>query len=140
MSDPDQDISVTAPTRPPQKRRTTGDTMHGVCSYMGWTHVPNIESNTSSADDNPFAAPKQQPVGKVSVNLPTDYWLCTKLDSLTLTHTGIHPEAQRQGVCRGINLSSTSNLRLNGTGSTPTRTDQLDLCPSDLVTSVHVAG
>ena len=46
--------------------------MRGVCSYMGWTHIPESDANTSSADDNPFAAPKQQPVGKMSVNLPTD--------------------------------------------------------------------
>ena len=36
---------------------------------------------------NSFAAPKQQPVGKVSVNLPTDYWLCRKMESLSLTLT-----------------------------------------------------
>ena len=31
--------------------------------------------------------PKQQPVGKVRVNLPTDDWLCRKMDSLNLTLT-----------------------------------------------------
>ena len=54
---------------------------------MGWTHIPDIDTQMSSAEDNPFAAPKQQPVGKVSVNPPTDDWLCRKMDSLNLTLT-----------------------------------------------------
>ena len=45
----------------------------------------------SSADDNPFAAPKQQPVGKVSVNLPTDDCLCRIMDGLNLTLTQGYP-------------------------------------------------
>ena len=63
------------------------ETMHGVYSYMGWTHIPDIDNQTSSAEDNPFTAPKQQPVGKVSVNLPTEDWLCRKMDGLNLTFT-----------------------------------------------------
>ena len=109
--------------------------MCGVRSYMGWTHIPNIDANTSSADDNPLAAPKQQPVGKVSVNLPTDDWVCRKMEGLNLTLTqGYRPEALKQGVCRGTSLSSTANLMLNGTGAIPTRTGQLDLCHSGIVT------
>ena len=46
--------------------------MCGVCSYMGWTLIPDIDSAASSAEDNLFAVPKQQPVGKVNVNLPMD--------------------------------------------------------------------
>ena len=44
--------------------------MCGVHSYMDWTHIPDID--TSSTEDNPFAAPKEKPVGKGSVNLPTN--------------------------------------------------------------------
>ena len=51
---------------------------------MGWTHIPEVDSALSSADDNPFAAPKQQPAGKTSVNLPTDDCLCRKMDRLNL--------------------------------------------------------
>ena len=40
----------------------------------------------SNAEDNPFAAPKQQPVGKVRVYLPIGDWLCRKMDGLNLTH------------------------------------------------------
>ena len=56
--------------------------MHGIHPYMGWTHIPDMDYAASSADDNSFAAPKQQPAGKISVNLPTDSWLCHKKDIL----------------------------------------------------------
>ena len=64
--------------RPGLYRRTKlqRDCVH---SYMGWTHISDIDANVSSADDHPFAAPKQQPVVKVSVNIPTDDWLCRKM-------------------------------------------------------------
>ena len=51
---------------------------------MGWMHIPDMDNSSSSADDNPFAAPKQQPLGKISVNLLTDEWLCKKVDNITL--------------------------------------------------------
>ena len=70
-----------------------------------------MDTNTSSAEDNPFAAPKQQPAGKVSVTLPTDGWLCRKMDGLNLKMDGlnltlkdIRPEALKQEVCRGTSL------------------------------------
>ena len=87
LSDPDLDISVTDTDQASTEEQNYRETMHGVRSYMGCTHVPHIDSNKSSAIDNPFAAPKQQPVGKVSVNLPTGDWLCRKMDGLNLTLT-----------------------------------------------------
>ena len=65
---------------------------------MGWTRIPDIDNQTSSAEDNPFVAPKQHPVGKVIVTLPTDDWLCRKMDGLNLTHKDTHPEVLKQGV------------------------------------------
>ena len=59
--------------------------MRGIQSYMGWTHVPDIDSGTKTSDDNPFAGPKLQTPGKVSVNLPMDEWLCNKFSKLNLT-------------------------------------------------------
>ena len=52
---------------------------------MGWTRVPDMDSGTETSDDNPFAGPKLQTPGKVSVNLPTDEWLSNKLSKLNLT-------------------------------------------------------
>ena len=52
---------------------------------MGWTHIPDMDTATSTSDDNPFAGPKTQPTGKVSVKMPTDEWLCKKMGKLNLT-------------------------------------------------------
>ena len=52
---------------------------------MGWTHIPDKDIATATADDKPFAGPKTQPTGKVSVNMPTDEWLCRKMGKLNLT-------------------------------------------------------
>ena len=52
---------------------------------MGWTHIPDVDSGAKTSDDNPFAGPKLQAPGKVSVNLPTDEWLCNKLSKLNIT-------------------------------------------------------
>ena len=52
---------------------------------MGWTHIPDIDSNVGTSDDNLFAGPKLQAPGKVLVQLPTDEWLCRKLSKLNLT-------------------------------------------------------
>ena len=56
----------------------------GIRYFMDWKHIPDVDTATSDADDNHFAGPKQQLVGKISVNLPDD-WLCKKLDKLNLT-------------------------------------------------------
>ena len=76
--------------------------MRGIRSYMGWTHIPDIESAAGSSDDNPFAGPKMQTPGKVSVQLPTDEWLCRKISKLNLTLTDGYPshEAEASGLQR----------------------------------------
>ena len=58
--------------------------MRGICSYMGWTHVPDMDSSNPS-DDNPFAGPKAPAPSKVSVQMPTEDWLCKKLSKLNVT-------------------------------------------------------
>ena len=49
---------------------------------MDWKHIPDMD--TTTGDDNPFATPKLQPFSKVSMNMPTDEWLCKKLDKLNV--------------------------------------------------------
>ena len=88
-SDPECDTSITETDQASTEEPNYRETMRGVLFYMGWTHILDIDTHTFSAEDNPFAAPKQQPVGKVSVNLPTDDLLCRKMDSLNLTLTSV---------------------------------------------------
>ena len=59
----------------------------GVGDCMGWTHIPDMYTGASTSDDNPFTGPKAQPAGKVSVTMPTNEWLCSKMGKLNLTLT-----------------------------------------------------
>ena len=85
LSDVEQDVSLTENDQLLSEEQNYRETMSGVRSFMGWTHIPEVDSALSSSEDNPFAAPKQQPAGKTNVNLPTDDWLCRKMDCLNLT-------------------------------------------------------
>ena len=86
-----QDISVTDTNQASTEEQNYRETMHGVRSYMGWTYIPDMDSAVSSDEDTPFAAPKQQPVGKISVDFPTGDWLYRKMDNLNLTFVQGYP-------------------------------------------------
>ena len=69
------ELSDQTRTNPPLKKQTYRETMRGIWAYMGWSHIPDMDTTTSTSDDNPFASPKVQAPGKVSVQMPTDDWL-----------------------------------------------------------------
>ena len=81
----EHDVSFTDPDQSLSEEQSYRETMRGIRSYMGWGHIPDMDSGTKSSDDNPFAGPKMQTPGKISVALPTDEWLCSKLSKLNLT-------------------------------------------------------
>ena len=81
----DQDATITDPDQSLSEEQTYRETMRGIRSFMGWTHIPDIDSTAAKSEDNPFAGPRLQQPGKVSVQLPTDEWLCRKLSKLNLT-------------------------------------------------------
>ena len=76
LSDHDQSLS---------EEQSYREAMRGIRSYMDWDFIPDIDSGTTTAEDNPFVGPKLHTPGKVSVNLPTDEWLCRKMSKLNLT-------------------------------------------------------
>ena len=51
---------------------------------MGWSHIPDLEYTPATRADNPWIGHRAQPVGKVSVLLPLEDWLCKKLENLNL--------------------------------------------------------
>ena len=69
---------------PTSEEQTYRETMRGIRSFMGWSHVPDADS-TNPSDDNPFAGPKTPAPSKVSVHMPTEEWLCKKLSRLNIT-------------------------------------------------------
>ena len=80
---------------------------------MGWSHIPNMDNTTFSAEDNPFAGPKSQPTGKVFVCMPSDDWLCNKLKKLNLTLIQGYPSCSSEA---GGLLKDQRSHRLSGTG------------------------
>ena len=87
----DRDVSRDDPDSEPTEEANYRETMRGVRSFMNWHKVPEFETVSSTADDNPFAGARVQPTGKVSVKLPVDDWLCRKISSLNLTITEDYP-------------------------------------------------
>ena len=87
LSDQDPDVTATDPDQTLSEEQTYREMMRGIRSFMGWTHIPDMDTATSTSDDNPFEGPKIQPVGKVSVRIANDEWLCKKMDKLNLTLT-----------------------------------------------------
>ena len=69
---------------PSSEEQTYRETLRGIRSFMGWTHVPDVDSSNPS-DNNPFAGPKAPAPSKVSVHMPTEDWLCKKLNKLNIT-------------------------------------------------------
>ena len=51
---------------------------------MGWTHIPDLEYSPTSRTDNPWIGHRSQPVGKVSVVLLPEDWLCKKIENMNL--------------------------------------------------------
>ena len=59
--------------------------MKGIGSYMGWSDIPDLDSADTASDDNPFSGPKAATPEKMSVQMPTEDWLCKKIAKLNLT-------------------------------------------------------
>ena len=91
LSDLDPDNSLSDVDQAQSDEQTYRETMRGIRAYMNWNNIPDMDTTQASAEDNPFAAPKIQPAGKISVQLPTDDWLCRKMDRLNLTLTQGYP-------------------------------------------------
>ena len=70
--------------QPTSEEQTYRETMSGIRSFMGWSHIPDMESSNPS-DDNPFTGPKAPVPNKVSVHMPIEEWLCKKLNKLNMT-------------------------------------------------------
>ena len=102
--DPDQPGTGPGPTS--VRRAELQDTMQGIRSFMGWSHIPELENTASTSDDNPFAGPKTVTLGKVSVKMPTEDWLCRKLARLNLTLVEGYPSrgSEASGLAKDVFL------------------------------------
>ena len=78
------------------------ETVRGVRAFMGWKHIPDLEYSPASRADNPWIGHRSQPVGKVSVLLPPEDWLCKKLENLNLVLIGGYPSKSTEP--RGLHM------------------------------------
>ena len=78
------DLETSDPDRVLSEDQNYRETVRGVRAFMGWTHIPDLEFSPQSRTDNPWAGHRSQPVGKISVDLPPEDWLCRKLETLNL--------------------------------------------------------
>ena len=91
LSDQDLEASAADPDLTLSEEQNYRETMSGIRSFMVWTHIPEMDTTASRLEDNPFAGPKTQPTGKISVSMPTDEWLCSKMGKLNITLTEGYP-------------------------------------------------
>ena len=81
----DPDATAMESEQVPSEEQTYRETMKGIRSYMGWSDIPDLDNTTTASDDNPFLGPKATTPGKVSIQMPTEDWLCKKIAKLNLT-------------------------------------------------------
>ena len=94
LSGHDQDLTATDQTL--SEEQTYPETMRGIRSFMGWAHIPDMDTAAANSDDNPFAGSKLQPARKVSVCMPTDQWLCKKISKLNVTLVEGYPSCNSE--------------------------------------------
>ena len=102
----DSDQTVTDQDQPVSEEQNYRDTVQGICSFMGWSYLPDIDSTANTSEDNPFAGPKTVAPGKVSVKMPTEEWLCRKLGKLNLTLVEGYPSrgSRADGLAKDVFL------------------------------------
>ena len=101
-----EEQSVVDQDQPVSEEQNYRDTMQGIRSYMGWSHIPEVDNTTSTSDDNRFAGPKTVTPGKVYVRMPTEEWLCKKLGKLNLTIAEGYPSrgSEAGGLAKDVFL------------------------------------
>ena len=57
----EQDVTITDPDQSLSEEQSYRETMRGISLYMGWTHIPDIDSSAGTSDDNPLLAPNYKP-------------------------------------------------------------------------------
>ena len=63
---------------------TFRQTVWSMRSFMGWNHSPVFESELAEPDksNNPWLGKHPRKPSRISVSMPSDDWLCQKLEKL----------------------------------------------------------
>ena len=116
-----QDLNVTRPDQAISEEQIYRENMRGIRSYMGWLNITDMDSVTTGSDDHPFSGPKASVPGKVSVQMPTEDWLCRKLSKLNITLVEGYPSRSSEaGDLLMDQFLRPANHSPSGTGCFPT--------------------
>ena len=58
LSDQDPNVTATDPDQTHSEEQTYGEMMRGFQSFMGWTHIPDMDTATSTSDNKPLRGPQ----------------------------------------------------------------------------------
>ena len=76
------------------------ETVCSIRSYMGWHHIPAFETDYSEPDksNNPWKGKNPRKPTRISVAMPSDDWLCQKLERLKLTVAEGYPSRSQDSA------------------------------------------
>ena len=60
LSEQDKDSVTAELEKVLSEEQTYGETVRGMRSYIGWSHIPDFDNSLSSSNDNPFATLSRQ--------------------------------------------------------------------------------
>ena len=103
---------------------------------MDWSNIPDLDTSTVTSEDNPFASPKTQAPEKVSVQMPTNDWLCSKLSRFSISLVEGYPSCISEASDSRNSFSNQRSGRPSGMGCIPTGKLTPMLCPCGVL--VHL--
>ena len=86
-----ENVDQSEPDKTQSKIHSCKETVCCVCSLVGWSDIPDLEYQPSSRDNIPWIGSRSQPVGKASIAVPSDKWLCKKFEDMNLTILQAYP-------------------------------------------------
>ena len=77
------------------------ETVQAVRAFLGWTFIPDFEpagGDTDNKSDNPWKGKHPRRTRKVSIELPTDNWLCYKMEMLNTRPAEGYPSRSQEAA------------------------------------------
>ena len=76
------------------------ETVRAVRAFLGWFHIPDFEYSATDGDrsDNPWKGKHPRKMGKISMELPADDWLCHKMEKLNTRVAEGYPSRSQESA------------------------------------------
>ena len=89
------------------------ETLRAVRAFLGWAHIPDFEYSAIDGNrcDNPWKGKHPRKMGKISVELPADDWLCHKMEKLNIRVAGGYSSRSQTSLTTAIRLMTRKTAR-----------------------------